>query len=115
MASVLPHRLNFALHPFTRICWVSDRARDVWGPRLKRVATVWPTIEAASVQFGVRRCASLQLSVDAYLAAAPTWASSGLAALPLDDAAGAHSRSKLHVAVGAAADVLAFDGAFRSA
>lgn len=42
-------RLNFSLPDFTRVAWVSERARDRWHPRIKRIADLWPLIERWTV------------------------------------------------------------------
>ncbi len=49
-------RLNFALPDFLRLSWVSDRAREVWTPRLKRIIAAWGVLERESVLHGVRKC-----------------------------------------------------------
>lgn len=59
MPDVFPfdERLNFALPNFLRLSWVSDRAREVWTPRLKRIIAAWGLMERESVLHGVRKCA----------------------------------------------------------
>ena len=52
-------RLDFALHDFTRVSWVSQETRAVWGGRVQRLRDVWPAIEWRSVADGVRACALL--------------------------------------------------------
>lgn len=53
----LDDRLNFILPDFLRLSWVSDRAREVWTPRLKRIIGAWAVMERESVLHGVRKCA----------------------------------------------------------
>ena len=50
-------RLNFVLPDFTRVTWVSDRAREIWEPRVKRIRIAWRRLEWISVAEGIRRCA----------------------------------------------------------
>ena len=53
----LDDRLNFTLPNFLRLSWVSDRAREVWTPRFKRIIAAWGVMERESVLHGVRKCA----------------------------------------------------------
>jgi hypothetical protein len=76
-------RLKFILPAFTRICWASDRAQEVWGPRLSRIVSVWPAVECASVVFCVRKCAVVRIPLNMYTIAAATWASHGFSSLPV--------------------------------
>jgi len=50
-------RLNFVLPKFLRLSWVSDRAREVWTSRVKRILAAWGVMERESVLHGVRKCA----------------------------------------------------------
>ncbi|XGV96653.1 MAG: hypothetical protein ACAF41_28470 [Leptolyngbya sp. BL-A-14] len=47
-------RLDFRLHDFTRWTWVSDRARELWKPRMQKILAAWKEIEWRSVPAGVR-------------------------------------------------------------
>jgi hypothetical protein len=55
---------NVALPDFLRVAWVSDRAREVWMPRLKRVVAAWGLMERESVLCGIRKCALERRSTD---------------------------------------------------
>jgi 2-polyprenyl-3-methyl-5-hydroxy-6-metoxy-1,4-benzoquinol methylase len=77
-------QLDFALHEFTRVAWVSDRARDVWAPRIARITTAWAEIEWRSVLAGVRSCGVTMASPEEFLDQGPRWASAGLGALPVE-------------------------------
>lgn len=68
---------------FKRVAWVSDRARAVWEPRLRRIAAAWSQVEWLSVAAGLRACAVTTLSPGLFVERAKTWTSSGLAMLPL--------------------------------
>ncbi len=82
-SSPLLERLDFVLPDFTRLSWVSEKAREVWQPRLHRIAHAWADIEWVSILSGVRCCALTQLSPEALVASAARWAEHGLIALPL--------------------------------
>ena len=49
-------RLDFRLPDFTRMSWVSDRAREVWQPRVHRLIAAWQDVELLSVAEGLRPC-----------------------------------------------------------
>lgn len=53
----VPDRLPFRLHDFTRLAWVSDPAREVWEPRVRRVAAMLPELELRTIEGGGRRAA----------------------------------------------------------
>lgn len=44
-----------------RLAWVSDRARDVWAPRMERVRQAWSVLEIESVRRRQRPCALVVL------------------------------------------------------
>jgi hypothetical protein len=77
-------RLPFVLPDFTRLMWVSDRAREVWAPRLQRITRAWFEIEWRAVVAGVRRCAITSVSPDGFVTEAARWIDHGLAGLPLE-------------------------------
>jgi hypothetical protein len=60
----LPNRLPFILPEFLRTSWVSDHARAVWEPRLRRVRQAWGAIEVASVEREVRPVALVAMRGD---------------------------------------------------
>lgn len=72
-------RLDFRLPEFTRYAWVSDRAREVWGPRITRIQAAWSEIEWRSVAAGVRSCAHRIVEPAAIEALAARMAEAGLA------------------------------------
>ncbi|MFV1968310.1 MAG: hypothetical protein ACC628_23035, partial [Pirellulaceae bacterium] len=76
-------RLPFKLHDFTRTCWVSDSARDVWEPRLHRITNAWIEIEWRAITDGVRSCCITMASPEQFLERAPRWNQHGLTALPI--------------------------------
>src|SRR5262245_23530154 len=77
-------RLDFTLPDFTRVAWVSDRARDVWQPRLGRISRAWAEIEWRAVLAGVRRWALAMVGPEEVLAQGGGWAGGGLNALPVE-------------------------------
>lgn len=77
-------RLDFVLPDFTRLSWASDRARETWEPRLKRVSQVWFNLEWLSVAAGLRACGLKIASPEEFVAQAGEWAKHGLSGLPLE-------------------------------
>lgn len=77
-------RLDFLLPDFTRIAWASDRARQVWEPRITRINEAWLRLEWLSVASGLRSCGLTVASPDTYLVWAGEWIERGLSALPLE-------------------------------
>jgi hypothetical protein len=77
-------RLDFTLPDFTRWSWVSDRARDVWEPRIHRITRAWLQIEWLSVTAGVRACGVTIATPEQFIQQAPAWAEQGLNALPVE-------------------------------
>lgn len=74
-------RLDFTLPEFTRISWVSDRARDVWHPRLSLITNAWLEIEWLSVSAGLRACAVTCLPAESLAVREREWAELGLESL----------------------------------
>jgi SAM-dependent methyltransferase len=77
-------RLDFALPDFTRLAWVTDRAEQVWRPRLERIATAWAETEWRAVVVGVRACAVTLASPEQFMSRGARWAEQGLNALPIE-------------------------------
>jgi uncharacterized protein len=102
-------RLDFTLPDFTRVAWVSNRARDVWAPRLIRLRDLWPEIEVLSVTAGIRPCALLQLTAEQRAAGSERWMTQGLQALSLADGPDVASP----VVFGRPPDVTAFTAAWQ--
>jgi hypothetical protein len=78
------HRLDFSMPEFTRLSWVSDRAREVWEPRLRRTTKAWLEIEWLSVAAELRPCGHTLASPEGSLAEGGKWALRGLSALPVE-------------------------------
>jgi hypothetical protein len=79
----LPERLDFTLPDFTRLSWASDAARNLWEPRLGRIAAAWAEIEWRSVTAGIRPCALLRTPVSQLATATAGWIAASLWPLPL--------------------------------
>ncbi len=76
-------RLPFVLPEWTRVAWASDRAREVWEPRLARITRAWLEIERWAVVDGVKPSALQQVSpgeLPDYVASA---VAHGVIAIPL--------------------------------
>jgi hypothetical protein len=81
---VAHERLPFRLHDFTRTSWTSERAQNVWEPRIQRITRAWLETEWRAVLAGVRACSVRPMWLTDFVSEAPRWAEAGLAALPLD-------------------------------
>lgn len=77
-------RLAFELPEFTRLSWVSEAAREVWEPRLKRITPAWLELEWRSVAAGVRPCGVTIVSAVDFVQQASAWARQGLSGVPLE-------------------------------
>lgn len=77
-------RLDFVLPDFVRLSWVSDRAKEIWAPRFKRVIPAWARIELLAGASGVRKCALIMMSGQNVPQAELAWRSRGLSALALE-------------------------------
>jgi uncharacterized protein len=73
----------YVMPDFKRVAWINDRARAVWEPRLRRIATAWTEAEWLSVPAGLRDCAIVTLAPGLFVERARAWAALGLSALPL--------------------------------
>ncbi len=125
---VAPERLPFSLPDFTRLSWASERARDVWQPRIERITKAWLEIEWRAAAANVRACAVRPMWLRDLVAEAPVWAEAGLGALPLalegagDSDYSAVSESlrvdgpfRVRVVIGAIEDLAAFKRAWDDA
>jgi len=77
-------RLDFSLPAFTRLAWVSDRARNVWQPRFARVEDAIANIAWLSVVEGVRRCAIVDICPNEHIISGMRWLKHGLSYLPIE-------------------------------
>lgn len=96
-------RLDYTLPSFARVTWVSDQAREVWGPRIDRIRMAGRELAWRSVEFNVRQCAIMTAPVEQIQQ--PTlspWRSAGLIAITLDEVTAAGS---VRVAVGRRSDL----------
>jgi 2-polyprenyl-3-methyl-5-hydroxy-6-metoxy-1,4-benzoquinol methylase len=93
-------RLPFRLPDFTRLTWVSDEAKQVWEPRIGRIARAWRAVAWMSVAAGERACAILHLPAGEIAARVQLWGEHGLALLPLGSG-DFQARSEVRVALGA--------------
>lgn len=76
-------KLDFELHDFVRFAWASDTAREVWQPRLKRIANAWTNLEWLSTLAGIRSCAIMFVRPEDFVDQAAQWLRNGLYCLPL--------------------------------
>jgi len=77
-------RFDLTLPDFTRLSWVSDQAREVWEPRLRRVTKAWLDIEWLSILSGVRACGVTMVTPEEFIDKAGRWALRGLNAIPVE-------------------------------
>lgn len=114
-------RLDFRLPDFLRVSWVSDRAKEVWGPRLDRITRAWREIEWLSVAAGFRHCGVLTVPPEEYVPLAGSWVRSGLFTLPIESIClpsqpGAPAKPlMIRVVVGSPRAITDFQGAFDAA
>lgn len=83
MSIEIMKRLEFVLPQFTRISWVSDRAREVWKSRLSQITKAWFEIEWMSIISGIRLCCLTTVTPEEFVSKAGGWSKQGLTALPL--------------------------------
>lgn len=76
-------RLDFRLPEFTRYAWVSDRAREVWEPRVQRVIAGLQEVEWRSIALGLRACALRAVSPEQLTSLSAMLASHNLKIEPL--------------------------------
>ncbi len=100
-------RLDFLLPEFTRLAWVSDRARDVWEPRIHRISSAWAALTWRSVALGLRECALVDIRPATIARASRHWSAHGLSWLalepmPMPGAPPSTDRPLVRIAVGSA-------------
>lgn len=105
-------RLDFVLPDFTRLSWVSDRAREIWEPRLRRITKAWFEIEWLTVLTGLRRCGVTVATPDELVVRGAEWVKRGLSALPLEIESLADRSSVFRIVVGKSADLADFTAAW---
>ncbi len=76
-------RLDFVLPDFTRVVWVSDRARERWQPVFKRITKAWWDIEWLSIVQGLRACSLTIVPPEDFVEKGGAWVENGLGNLPV--------------------------------
>lgn len=76
-------RLSFVLPDWTRIAWVSERARATWVPRIQRLTAAWLQLERHAVLAGMRRAALQHVRPEDFPATAAQAAQAGLVVTPV--------------------------------
>lgn len=76
-------RLNFVLHDFFRCAWTSDHARDIWEPRIHRIATSISELQWLTVNSGLRSGALVRLTPEQLIQHAKQWIEFDIHFLPL--------------------------------
>ncbi|MBE3576863.1 MAG: hypothetical protein IMX00_04155 [Limnochordales bacterium] len=75
--------MSFELPDFTRVMWASQRAREVWQPRVEAIQRVWTEVEVWAVSEGMRQ-AALQVATPEELPARARYVMDlGLVLVPL--------------------------------
>lgn len=77
-------RLDFAVDEFTRIIWVSDKARSIWEPKISSVSQMYQKLEIAAVHAGIKPASLLTCTPNDYVELSFTVSQVGLVALPVD-------------------------------
>ena len=103
-------RLDFQLPEFTRLAWVSDHAREIWEPRIRRISAAWVELTWKSVALGLRPCALVDLPSANVSRASHRWSEHGLSWYRLEPMASrartaATDRRFVRVVVGSAANI----------
>ena len=76
-------RLDFRLPEWTRIGWTSQKARDVWEPRMRAISNAFLDIEVESVAQGLRSAVRRIVRPDQLPEVANAMARKGLSMLPM--------------------------------
>lgn len=53
------HRLNFKLHDFVRVTWISKQAEDIWTPRMERITACFSALSISAVEHSLLPCTLL--------------------------------------------------------
>ena len=73
----------FKMPDFTRHSWVSDKAENLWKPRVEAIGVVWRKLGHLSVAHGLRQCALANVSSDKLADFSGECVELGLTVLPL--------------------------------
>lgn len=76
-------RLNFELPEFFRIIWASPTAREVWEPRIQRIASAWIELERLAVVEGIKPGTLQSCSPDKLVDLSRWAAKHGLVCIPI--------------------------------
>ena len=76
-------RLEFRIPETIRLAWVSDDARSLRQPMIRKIARAWAEVEWRSVSAHLRRCALCLVSSTDFVTLAAQAAGCGLKAMPL--------------------------------
>jgi Methyltransferase domain len=110
VAAPLPQRLAFRMPQFARLAWVTPGAKDVWEPRLVRIAAAWEHCEFESVGAATRRCGMRLLADDEILSVTASFADRGIIVSPIY---ADRRRARVACVAGRANDVAQFVTAWR--
>ena len=75
--------LPFRMPSFSRLAWVSDEARGVWGPRIASVASAREHVEWLSVRDNIRRCCITSSTPEKLVENSQQWIDAGLSFMPI--------------------------------
>jgi hypothetical protein len=76
--------VHLPMPSFTRVTWVSARARVAWEPRFGAIAAAWSQIERHSVVAGLRRAAIAAVAAEDFDERAAEWQADGFSVLPIE-------------------------------
>lgn len=88
---------DFHMPSFTRLIWVSSRAKELWSPRLKRASKAFLVLERLSVVQGLRKVFATYFHPEDFPDEAKEFARFGLMILPLRLARSCNGFSHCHL------------------
>jgi len=83
-------RLNFRLPEWSRMAWVSEEAKFVWEPRMKKIQIMWEDVAKESVYHGLRSSILTTVGPEKLVDCVKEAAAKGFVAVPLSQQ-GIHS------------------------
>ena len=77
---------------FTRICWVTPKAKQKWGPKLSQINKAWAEITWLSVFHGLRSCCVVSVNYAELIGKSAEWMKRGLGMVPIENEDGGPGR-----------------------
>ncbi len=74
---------NFSMPDFTRVAWVSDKAKNVWRQRISMILQMWTMLERISILAKIRKCALITIDAEEFLSIGDWCIKNNIGFLPL--------------------------------